>query len=151
MTKYILCFFVPGIPRPGGSKNAVPYNDKAGRARVRVFDACKKNKSWRETVAAYARKEFPGMKPLTGTLEVTMVFCMPRPKSHYRMGEFASLVKSSAPFYHTKKPDVTKLCRSTEDALTGILWVDDAQIAKQVNIKIYDDEPGVTIEVKRLD
>jgi Holliday junction resolvase RusA-like endonuclease len=38
-------------------------------------------------------------------------------------------------------PDLTKLMRSTEDALTGILWVDDARITDQHARKRYC-EPG---------
>jgi hypothetical protein len=38
-------------------------------------------------------------------------------------------LKPSAPRFHCVKPDGSKLLRSTEAALTGVLFEDDARIA----------------------
>ena len=75
---------------------------------------------------------------------------MPRPKSHFRAN---GLLKPTAPLYHTSKPDLTKLMRSTEDALTGICWTDDSSIARQSPLKLYSNDglTGATIEVTTLE
>jgi Holliday junction resolvase RusA-like endonuclease len=139
-------FFVPGIPKPGGSKRAF-YIKKLGRAIV--TDACKDSKTWRQTVAVFAKQAYSG-EPLRGPLCVTFLFTMPRPKGHYRSGAHANELRASAPTWHTNKPDLTKLIRSTEDACTGILWADDASIASQVPTKRYGERPGVLIVVEPL-
>jgi Holliday junction resolvase RusA-like endonuclease len=45
------------------------------------------------------------------------------------------------------KPDVLKLARAVEDALTGILYRDDAQIVTEVLRKRYGDPPRVEIRL----
>ena len=72
---------------------------------------------------------------------------MPRPKGHYRTGKNALILRKNAPEHPTTKPDATKLLRSTEDALTGILWKDDAQIWCQNVTKTYGECPGAQIQV----
>ena len=131
-------FFVPGNAQPGGSKSAF-YNKRLGRAMV--VDACKKNPAWKKTVAHYGQRANPSGKLLTGALKVQMVFHIQRPKSHFRTGAYASQLRPDAPIWHLVKPDTTKFVRAAEDALTGVLWVDDARIPKQVNDKEWC-EPG---------
>lgn len=141
-------FWVYDLPQPGGSKRAfVPKNG----GRPVVVEDCKRNKTWRTEVKAAALKVAPA-SPLTGPLLVEVTFFMPRPKGHFGTGKNADVLKLSAPDYHTSKPDATKLWRSTEDALTGILWGDDSQIAKQSIVKKYTNSgrPGAFIRVRRL-
>jgi Holliday junction resolvase RusA-like endonuclease len=76
---------------------------------------------------------------------------MPRIGSHYGSGKNAEKLKPTAPKFHTVKPDATKLLRSTEDALTGILWRDDAQIARQTVEKSYGERAGAWITVEQLE
>ena len=142
-------FFVEGDPQPGGSKTGF-YNKALGR--VLMVDACKKNPAWKKTVQTYVRRGWKG-KPLDGPLLVIMRFYLRRPKSHYGTGRNAAVLKESAPKQHTQKPDLTKFVRSTEDACTGILWVDDAQIVTQINSKrwaIPGQPVGVEIIVEVL-
>ncbi len=134
-------FFIPGIPRPGGRKRAF-VNKRTGRAMI--VDACRKNPEWRQAVQWFARQAYDG-QPLTEPLKVIMNFQLCRPKAHFRTN---GQVKASAPDYPTTKPDVSKLIRSTEDALTGILWRDDAQIITQIGHKRYDIKPGCWISVQ---
>jgi len=146
MTKaYPLKFFVPGIPAPGGSKTGF-YNKKL--ARVMMVPASKKTKPWMQAVAGCVRAEYDG-EVLTGPLSVDFQFRFLRPKSHYGTGRNAGRIKDSAPVLSkTTKPDRTKVMRSTEDALTGILWKDDSQIVAGDITKIYvERDPGVVIMV----
>ena len=126
-------FTAYGVPQPGGSKKGF-VNPRNGR--VIIVEDAKRNKSWRESVLQAALPHAP-KSPLTGPLSVVVTFCMPRPKNHYRTGKNSHLLRPDAPEWHTKKPDATKLWRSTEDALTGIIWADDSQIARQAIVKTY--------------
>ena len=140
-------FFVPGIPAPGGSKRGFNHS-KTGR--VIVLEDCKRSGPWRDRVAFYAREAYSG-ELLDGPLEVRITFALVRPKGHFRTGKNSHIVRDSAPRYPTTKPDVLKLARSTEDALTGVLWVDDARTVDMTIRKIYDARPGAWIAVETKD
>ena len=75
-----------------------------------------------------------------------MVFRLLRPKGHYR-GEIVRELRVSAPVYHIIRPDALKLGRAVEDALSGIVYQDDAQIIDEHIRKIYGPPVGVTIRV----
>lgn len=147
-----LTFFVPGIPAPGGSKRFVGHSKKTGRA-ILIDAAGERNKNWRSIVGLVGAAEMreKAVLSFTGPLRVRFDFILPRRKSDLNSkGE----VKASAPFYHTTKPDALKLARSTEDALTGIVWADDAQTAVLEISKRYADagEPcGCQIVIQTLD
>lgn len=135
-------FFVPGTPRPGGSKKGF-YIKKLNR--VIVTEDNPKSKDWRNSVAWAAAESV--RTPLHGPLEVRFLFLLTRPKGHYG----SRGLRPSAPKYPTVKPDVTKLIRSTEDAMKGIAWIDDSQVARQFGEKIYADRAGCWIEIRAMD
>lgn len=145
-----ISFFVPGVPAPGGSKRFVGIGKKTGRA-ILIDAGGERNKNWRSIVAICGRDAMRKSDALfQGPLRVKFDFIMPR-----RKGDWNSKgdLKPNAPFYHTTKPDALKLARSTEDALTGIAWNDDAQTAILDITKRYADkgEPsGCTITIQTL-
>lgn len=128
-------FFVPGLPAPGGSKRYI--------GKGRIIEDCKRTTGWRASVAGAAIQA--GCTPISGPLGFTVLFYLPRPKGHFHKN---GLLKTSAPAYPTVRPDTTKLLRSTEDALKGIAWHDDAQIVWQVASKRYTLSTEVGAEIK---
>jgi Holliday junction resolvase RusA-like endonuclease len=142
--KYQFTFFAPGIPKPAGSKTSFPHS-KTGRM-VTLDSSGAAGKNWRQTVQVFAKETWEG-PPLECPIITEMRFVMPRPKSHYRTGKYAGELRADAPTWHTKKPDKTKLERSVEDALTGIIWKDDCQIYSGRQSKAYGSMPGVMVEV----
>lgn len=154
-------FFVPGIPRPGGSKSGFPYVKKDGSTGVRMVDSSKYVKKWRKTVAIEAEQAMNGeefsIAPIGKGIPLRFgcYFIMPRPKGHYGTGRNAGKLKPSAPVNHVIKPDTTKLLRAVEDALTGIMWHDDCQVCNQSAVKRYPTEghpePGVYVTVSTLE
>jgi Holliday junction resolvase RusA-like endonuclease len=142
-------FFVPGIPKPGGSKRGFIL---PGTKRVIITDANPKSRDWKTSVSQVANDH--GVTPLSGPLELSIDFIFPRPKGHFGTGKNEYVLKASAPQHHTVKPDATKLTRSTEDALTGIAWRDDAQVAVQTISKWYTqnlETPGARITIGQLE
>lgn len=134
-------FFVPGIAAPGGSKKQVIR----GRRRYLVDDA-KRNRPWRRDVAWTARAHYDA-DPMVGPLGLDVVFVLPRPGGHFtRTGG----LRASAPAHPIVRPDATKLLRALEDACTGIVWRDDAQIVEQHVQKIYGAEAGARVRVWRV-
>jgi Holliday junction resolvase RusA-like endonuclease len=144
----MISFFVPGIPRPGGSKRAF-VNKKTGRAMI--VEDCKKNPEWRSDCKSFALQAYSG-PPLTGALFLKVFFFLPRPKSHFGTGQKTNDIKASSPLYPTVKPDCTKLIRALEDALTGVIWRDDSQIVTQIIQKRYGGErAGALVEIYEED
>lgn len=139
-----LAFTVIGIAKPAGSKKAFVINGKA-----RITDASN-NKSWRQEVSQAGANAMNGAPLLLGALEVGMTFIRPRPKGHYGTGRNAGVLRTSAPVWPTTKPDVLKLARLVEDALTGVVWRDDAQIAVEMLFKTYGEPERVEIHVREL-
>ena len=108
----VCTFTVIGEPAPQGSKRHV--------GRGVMVESSTKVKPWRTDVAIAAqqwRDAHGHPDPLDGPLAVRMVFFLRRP---------ASIPKRVV--WPHRKPDVSKLVRSTEDALSGIIWTDDARI-----------------------
>ena len=50
----------------------------------------------------------------------------------------------------TVKPDTDNYIKSTLDALNGILWRDDAQIADLTAHKFYSDNPRIEIKLEEI-
>lgn len=139
-------FLVLGRAQPAGSKRAFPYR-KGDRLGVRVSDANPKSLEWKRYVAEHGRDAMQGAKPLEGPLQLNVSFLFARPKGHRgKNGD----VRKGAPCWPIVRPDTTKLVRAIEDALTGIVWGDDAQIVQQTASKSYGAGDEVLIHVYRL-
>lgn len=143
-----VAFEVIGHPEPAGSKKAVQLPHQR---RPYVVDANPKAKGWQKVVAATARGAMlkERLEPFTGPLFVEMVFQRVRPVSHVRRDGSLSLEGTRHPWPETK-PDVLKLARAVEDAMTGIVYVDDALIVSERLAKEYRDHEGVRILVMPL-
>lgn len=137
---------VVGLPAPQGSKRAVGA-DRKGRAIL--VESCTRVKGWRKQVYLSALLTNRGAKPKhDGPLIASIVFTLPRPKRAPALNRWSPCTK----------PDLSKLLRSTEDALTdaGVI-ADDARIVEYVRIaKVYpgDDPeamatPGAMIKLWR--
>lgn len=141
-------FFVPGKCETRGSKKPFILW-RGGRPRASMADANPGSKAWMEVVAGAAREL--GVDPLQGPVELACVFRMLRPKSHFRIGRFAHLFRDDAPTEHIGPPDLGKLVRPIEDALSKVLYGDDSQIVSYGEVrKLWVTErPGVEITVSQ--
>jgi len=138
-------FYVIGRPQPAGSKRA--FAIRAGgqlTGRTAVADANPRARSWQHQVTSAA----PHLEHLlTGPLALEVTFMLARPVGHYGQGRNRHRLRPAAPAYPAVRPDVTKLLRGVEDALTGVLWRDDAQIVTQTARKLYSEPEGAHIRV----
>ena len=122
-----ITFTVYGKPSPSGSKKAF-HHSKTGK--IIVVDTAKGKAKWQaisKRVAIMAAKE-SGWECTSKAVSLSVSFTFSRPASHYGTGANSRILKSSAPAWHTQKPDRTKLLRCIEDAFTGVLWKDDSQV-----------------------
>jgi Holliday junction resolvase RusA-like endonuclease len=127
-------FTVLGRAQPAGSKRQV-LNRKTGQTFV--VDDNPRSKPWQELVASAAAAALDGARALEGPLLLEVDFYLARPPGHYGTGRNAGNVKDSAPAFPAVRPDATKLLRGLEDALTGLVWRDDAQVVTQTARKRY--------------
>lgn len=146
-----LGYFVAGTPIPQGSKRAW-YNDKTKQVVMRE-DAGSRHTTWRFEVSGQSRQQMSDagyIEPFRQPIHIALHFVMHRPLSHYGSGRNAEKHKPSAPRHPIKPPDLDKLTRAVFDALTSIVWVDDAQVVRLTTTKSFIDrwqEEGVGIYV----
>ena len=143
----MIAFTVFGISQTAGSKRAFPFKKSDGSLGVRVSDDNPKGQSWKNAVASSARLVHRG-ELLSGALAVTMRFYRPRPQGHFgKHGLNKTGLEAIAP---ATRPDVLKLARCAEDALTGVLWRDDAQIVEEHLFKHWGEPARMEIEIEEV-
>ena len=138
----MISFVVFGIAQPKGSTRA--FLPK-GWTRPIVTSDNQKSKGWQQLVAEGASRALAGAGQLFhGPIKLDLEFHLPRPKSLPRTRETAM----------TKKPDCDKLARSSVDALTGVVFRDDAQVVDMHVTKRYaalGESPRAHITIEPLD
>lgn len=136
-----LTIVVPAVPvaQPRPRATAV------GR-HARVYNAPGPVDAFKASVRLAASAAFNGA-PLEGPLRVDAIFVFPRTKS------MIWKTKPMPRVWHAKKPDRDNLDKSVLDALTGLLWRDDAQVCAgelEKWIAAGDEQPHVRIVVSEL-
>lgn len=115
---------VYGTPGPQGSKRSIGGH--------RMVESSAKVKPWREAVKWAAMEATRGMdRPcLRGPVTMAVTFYLQKPKKP----------RSRFP---DRYPDLSKLVRSTEDALTEAgIWEDDARVVSTTSAKRYAGDAG---------
>jgi Holliday junction resolvase RusA-like endonuclease len=85
-----------------------------------------------------------GGAQLTGSVSVSCCFALPRPKKYQRRGVEPA---------HCVAPDLDKLVRGVLDALSQVVFVDDAQVVSLSAVKYYaaiDTAPYAQIQVEPM-
>lgn len=138
----LLLIQVYGQPAPQGSKRHV-----GGGVMV---ESSKKLRPWRQDVKAAAESVRGDRAPIDAPVRVRMVFTLPKPLSAPKRRRI----------WPCRTPDLSKLVRSTEDALTDAgVWRDDARVVEYTRLaKVYPNEdaealdaPGVRIVIELME
>ena len=134
-----------GLPAPQGSKKGFPVHRKGGGIGVALVESAKGLKPWREAVRKAAITAVAASGCVAGPVVAELIFTLPRPKSKTKCED------------HWVKPDLSKLIRAVEDALTDAgAFEDDARIVSFTDTaKRYVgnrrpgtlDRPGVLIRL----
>ena len=144
-----ITFTVLGVPQTAGSKRAFVIKPKDGsKPRAIVTDDNKKGVSWKNEIATAARRAYRGPL-LDDPLRVTFRFFRPRPKGHFKSNQQLN-AKGEREHSPATKPDVLKLARCAEDALTGVLFRDDALIVEEFLFKAWGEPARLEVTVERL-
>lgn len=139
-----------GRPVAQGSMSAFVVGKKDGPKRAVVAQGGSRQS--RNDLARYrgdlreeAQKSMRDRPPLRGPVDIEITFLFERPKAHYGTGRNSEVVKDSAPRHKTSAPDLDKLVRSVLDALTGVVFEDDAQIVRLITAKSYYKKAGTRV------
>lgn len=136
-----ISFSVPAVPvaQPRQRHRVVASGDK--HFAMNYTPRTGPVQSFKATVRHAAREAYQGA-PLEGPIYLSVAFYMPRP------GRLIWKKRPMPRCPHSSKPDLDNLVKAVKDALSGLLWRDDAQVARMSIIKEYaagDEQPGVGI------
>lgn len=95
--------------------------------------------AYRRAIAFEAAKA--GATPVTASVNVVIDAVFARPKSHCNK----SGLKADAPAL--PRCDVDNVAKAVLDALTGVTWEDDTQVARLVVEKSYGTEGRTTVRI----
>ena len=123
--------FVRGVPKPKGNLEGFVRGGHAVITERKTGGV----KEWQAAVHFVLQDRWTG-PPLEGPVRVHLGFCLLKPPSVPKKRHFP-----------TVKPDIDKLARAVLDAMTGIVFRDDAQVVSLLAAKRYEAEGGVQIEV----
>lgn len=104
-----------------------------------------KTANYEAILAARGADAMQGRPPLEGPLDVRLTAFMPIRPSWTKTRAAGALSGAVRP----GKPDLDNILK-TLDALNGIVWHDDAQIAEARLSKLYDRDPRLEIEVRLI-
>jgi Holliday junction resolvase RusA-like endonuclease len=147
-------FSVPGIPVAKGSLRVVPVKKKSGQLGVK-FIPFQRLVEWQAAIRFEASRFTATNLPWTGPVDLHVSFRFPRPKSHFKVIEpNFPVLKTDAPLFVVRRPDLDKLMRSVLDSITGVLIKDDSQVVSFQAVKKYaniNGRPGVTVIAKLIE
>lgn len=138
----LVSFHVDGKPVPQGSVVAHVRNGKASIHYAQGSGLA----VWRNMVNAAARDAWGDGPPVGTPVGVAITFRMKRPRNHYADLQ-GTLRRSAIAEKPSVMPDLDKLVRAILDSLTGIVFLDDAQVTELFACKEYDHTPGVDVTV----
>lgn len=133
---------ITGHPVPQGRPRAVAF---AGHARL--YKPAK-SRRWEEDARQEARLVMGPRTPFKGCLLLDLKSFIVPPTGWAAWKIEAAIAGLIRP---TSKPDVSNLLKAAEDALNGVVWIDDAQIVNAGASKHYAEQPEVQIVVTSID
>lgn len=137
-------------------KRLGPPCAKCGQCRCAppfVIPDNKKTNPWEKCIRGACLAALQKQAKISGPVKVSLIFSMPRPKSHY----LKKGLRDNAPHYHESRPDVDKLSRTVLDGLTDLMFEDDCKVVSLEAIKPYTNggtqdcpwgDCGVFIEIE---
>lgn len=132
---------IPGDPVAQGRPKFAVVNGHG-----RAYDP-KKSRTWKATAQDFMRQAADKPYPPKAALHVQVYAVFRCPKGDYR-------VINPAPLrWHVKRPDGDNILKAVKDAGSGVLWLDDAQVAKATVTKLIapqGEAPRVVIIVREL-
>lgn len=133
-------FFVPGPAVPQGATTS--FMPKGGKRPITKYTNQSRLAAWRADVREAAERA--GVQKFDHEVVLSITVYVRRPKTHFGTGSNNWKLKDSAPAFPTSRNsgDADKLARAIMDALAGIAYDDDAQVADLLVAKRWVDAGG---------
>lgn len=128
-----VAFTIPG--------EAVPFA-RAGRKGSFSFTP-KKQSNFMGAVKGYAHDAMRGAGPLDGPLSMTV-------RAVYLIPPSWSKRKRATAYWKSSKPDADNIAKILKDAMSKVVFADDAQVAELTVTKVYGPTAFVQVTVERL-
>ena len=128
--------------------NFEPVSLKRHRHRLHggTYDPSKKEKD--DFVKSI--ENFPTEK-MTKPIKCILNFYCKRPKTHYKTGKFANILKDTSPKYNINNKDLDNMVKFVLDALNDKLYTDDSLIFEITCCKLYSENPDGYIYAKFME
>jgi Holliday junction resolvase RusA-like endonuclease len=134
---------IPGEPQAKGRPRFFPIRTKAGRTFSRAVTPLK-TRTYETLIQELFVLAYPGFMPMEGPLSMEVDAYLRIPKSASRrrrdMMEGGTIVPE-------KRPDVDNILKSAGDALNGLAFRDDSQIAEAIIRKRFSSQPRMIIRI----
>jgi Holliday junction resolvase RusA-like endonuclease len=119
--------------------NFEPVSLKRHRHRLKggTYDPSKKDKDDFIKVI----ENFPEEK-MTKPIKCILNFYCKRPKTHYKTGKNAHILKDTSPKYNINNKDLDNMVKFVLDALNDKLYTDDSLIFEITCSKMYSEKDG---------
>jgi Holliday junction resolvase RusA-like endonuclease len=134
---------VPGEPQAKGRPRFYPIRTKTGRTFSRAVTP-ERTRSYEVYIRELFVVNFPNFVPMEGPLSLTVDAYLGIPKSTSRKRREGMEGGFIVP---EKRPDADNILKSAGDALNGLAFRDDSQIAEAIIRKRFSSQPRMIIRV----
>jgi Holliday junction resolvase RusA-like endonuclease len=139
----ILSFIIPGPPV--GKQRARTFRHKQSGRIISMTPA--KTVNYEALVKQTFDHLFPGAVPIEGPVSISLCIALEPSKALAAKIEKSGTLKIQRP---TKRPDCSNVLKAIEDALNGMAYRDDAQIAEVHIEKVYALKPCVRVTIGEM-
>lgn len=130
----MIAFFLPGQARPE-AKRQRPFKGKDGTQHMGARTDLPDRADWKAHVRHAAALAMGSDLPLQGPLTLIITVMRPKPPSWPKRPCKGNLW----PWAWWKKPDADNLAKPIKDALSKVVWADDAQVVREVIEKVHSN------------
>lgn len=134
-------FTVPGTPVAKGRPR---ITTRGGQARAYTPA---KTVAYEGLVALAAQDAMAGRPLIQGPVYLILTARFAIPKSWNNRDRAAA---ATGNVWHVSRPDGDNIAKAVGDALNGVVWGDDSQVALCKTMKVYAETPGLDVEVEPL-
>lgn len=134
----IAFFVVPGVPVAKGRARSFVRNGHVAHYTP------EKTANYENLVKLAAQRAMRGRQPFAGACELELVLFMPVPTSWSNKKRNAALAGDIRPM---SKPDCSNVLKAIEDAMNGVVWIDDKQETDVHIKKRYSTTPEAIVRV----
>ena len=133
------------LGNPVGKGRPRAYQTRGPRRTIKMHTP-EKTRAYEDAVALAGKLAMQGSEPLGGPVAMRLDIFMPIPASWSKAKREAALLSGVMPI---SKPDASNVLKAVEDALNGIVYIDDSQIIDVWVRKRYSHEPRIELVVSQ--